>query len=102
MFDQKGQGSLEYLLMIGGAVLVAAIVIGLVVTSAGDAGSNITSTTEYTSFCASFSDHTSCTSNLAVTKLGSTANPNLVCQAVTAGGAAVPSTGVGFDRCVAK
>ena len=31
MFSKKGQGSLEYLLLIGGAVLVAAIVIALVI-----------------------------------------------------------------------
>jgi len=30
--DCRGQGSLEYLLLIGGAVLVAAIVIGILVT----------------------------------------------------------------------
>lgn len=30
--DRKGQGALEYLLLIGGAVLVAVIVIGLVLT----------------------------------------------------------------------
>ena len=33
MFSRKGQGSLEYLLLIGGAVLVAAIVIALVISS---------------------------------------------------------------------
>lgn len=38
MFSRKGQGSLEYLLLIGGAVLVAAIVIALVVTSTGSTG----------------------------------------------------------------
>jgi len=42
MFGNKGQGSLEYLLLIGGAVLVAAIVIALVITSAGTAGTDVT------------------------------------------------------------
>jgi len=41
MFKSKGQGSLEYLLLIGGAVLVAAIVIALVVSSGGT-GADVT------------------------------------------------------------
>ena len=38
MFSKKGQGSLEYLLLIGGAVLVAAIVIALVISSGTGSG----------------------------------------------------------------
>ncbi|MBS3058735.1 MAG: class III signal peptide-containing protein [Candidatus Diapherotrites archaeon] len=38
MFSRKGQGSLEYLLLIGGAVLVAAIVIALVISSGTGSG----------------------------------------------------------------
>jgi len=38
MFSRKGQGSLEYLLLIGGAVLVAAIVIALVISSGTSGG----------------------------------------------------------------
>ena len=36
--DNKGQGSLEYLLLIGGAVAVAAIVIGILMTTGGSTG----------------------------------------------------------------
>jgi len=35
MFDFKGQGALEYLLLIGGAVLVAVIVVSLLLGTAG-------------------------------------------------------------------
>jgi uncharacterized protein (UPF0333 family) len=34
MFDFKGQGALEYLLLIGGAVLVAVIVVSLILSTA--------------------------------------------------------------------
>ena len=57
MFNRKGQGSLEYLLLIGGAVLVAAIVIGLVVTSSQSTGYSISSGTQKAAACAA---HTSC------------------------------------------
>ncbi len=33
--DNRGQGALEYLLLIGGAVLIAAVVISLLVSMAG-------------------------------------------------------------------
>lgn len=52
MFGKKGQGSLEYLLLIGGAVLVAAIVIALVISS-GTAGSTQTGITSAAALCAS-------------------------------------------------
>ena len=52
MFGKRGQGSLEYLLLIGGAVLVAAIVIALVVTSAGQ-GQSQSSITSAAALCAS-------------------------------------------------
>lgn len=45
MMKNKGQGSLEYLLLIGGAVLVAVIVIALVLTSSTDAGTATNLTT---------------------------------------------------------
>ena len=35
--DTKAQGALEYLLIIGGAILIAAIVIGVLVQTAGTA-----------------------------------------------------------------
>lgn len=35
--DSKGQGALEYLLLIGGAVLIATIVLVVIVTSTGSA-----------------------------------------------------------------
>lgn len=34
-FNQKGQGSLEYLLIIGGGILVAVIIIGAIISLAG-------------------------------------------------------------------
>lgn len=44
MMDKKGQGALEYLLLIGGAVLVAVIVITLLlqITSQGEADTTAT------------------------------------------------------------
>jgi len=44
MMDRKGQGALEYLLLIGGAVLVAVIVITLLlqITSTGEASTTAT------------------------------------------------------------
>ncbi|MFH0955364.1 MAG: hypothetical protein V1777_04645, partial [Candidatus Micrarchaeota archaeon] len=35
MFNKKGQGSLEYLLIIGGGILVAVIIIGAIISLAG-------------------------------------------------------------------
>ena len=39
--DNRGQGALEYLLLLGGAVLIAAVVISLLF-SLGTTGTNIT------------------------------------------------------------
>ncbi|MFH1696426.1 MAG: class III signal peptide-containing protein [Candidatus Diapherotrites archaeon] len=39
--DEKGQGALEYLLLIGGAVLVAVVVIVLIISLAGDTGDTV-------------------------------------------------------------
>jgi len=39
--DEKGQGALEYLLLIGGAVLVAVVVIVLIISLAGDTGNAV-------------------------------------------------------------
>lgn len=36
--NERGQGSLEYLLLIGGAILVAVIIIGLVISTSGTVG----------------------------------------------------------------
>lgn len=44
--DEKGQGALEYLLLIGGAVLVAVIVIVLLVSLSGSMGNAANNTTE--------------------------------------------------------
>ena len=38
--DNKAQGALEYLLLIGGAVLIAAIVIVILTSMTGDQGTN--------------------------------------------------------------
>lgn len=35
MFNKKGQGSLEYLLIIGGGILVAVVIIGAIISLAG-------------------------------------------------------------------
>ncbi len=48
--NRKGQGSLEYLLLIGGAVLVAVIVIGLVITF-GQSGGDTTRISVVNSLC---------------------------------------------------
>ncbi|MBI5872443.1 class III signal peptide-containing protein [archaeon] len=52
MFERKGQGSLEYLLLIGGAVLVAAIVIALLISGAGQ-GAQQAGITSAAALCAS-------------------------------------------------
>ncbi|MFH0715032.1 MAG: class III signal peptide-containing protein [Candidatus Diapherotrites archaeon] len=48
--NKKGQGSLEYLLLIGGAVLVAVIVIALVITF-GQTGGDTTTVSVVNSLC---------------------------------------------------
>jgi len=60
MFSKKGQGSLEYLLLIGGAVLVAAIVIALVVTSSTTARGPAQDNAILAS-CLAYSNQASCT-----------------------------------------
>ena len=35
--DNKAQGALEYLLIIGGAILIAAVVIGIIISTGSDA-----------------------------------------------------------------
>ncbi len=39
--DKKAQGAVEYLLIIGGAILIAAVVIAILATSGGDAKSDV-------------------------------------------------------------
>ena len=43
--ENKAQGALEYLLMIGGAILIAAIVIGVIVSTAKKSGGKADSIT---------------------------------------------------------
>ncbi|MFH1391367.1 MAG: class III signal peptide-containing protein [Candidatus Diapherotrites archaeon] len=50
ILDKKGQGALEYLLLIGGAVLVAVIVITLLLSIA-DTGGTQTGLSAATSLC---------------------------------------------------
>ena len=50
MFNKKGQGALEYLLLIGGAVLVAVIVITLLLQIT-ETGSGSTEETTASSLC---------------------------------------------------
>lgn len=83
--NQKGQGSLEYLLLIGGAVLVAAIVIGLVVTSSQNTGGTITDTTQGNANCVSKTAYASCISTAG-------------CIPVDRDGAQI-STAANFSRC---
>ncbi|MDD4983307.1 MAG: class III signal peptide-containing protein [Candidatus ainarchaeum sp.] len=42
--DTKGQGALEYLLIIGAAILLAAIVIGVLIKTSGNAKDDINDT----------------------------------------------------------
>ena len=53
MMDKKGQGALEYLLLIGGAVLVAVIVITLLlqITSQGEEGTEATASASAINNC---------------------------------------------------
>lgn len=84
-----GQGSLEYLLLIGGAVLVAAIVIGLVVSSSQSAGDIITTTTVSNVTCIAKTAYATCV-----------ATPG--CIPVNDVGVEVtPTTGI-FSRCVSR
>ena len=47
----KGQGSLEYLLLIGGAILVAAVVLS-VLTNIADTGTGAADARQYAAICA--------------------------------------------------
>lgn len=51
--NRKGQGALEYLLLIGGAILVAVIVISILVGLTGSSGSE-TEITVIDGFCAKY------------------------------------------------
>jgi uncharacterized protein (UPF0333 family) len=60
--EHKGQGALEYLLLIGGAILVAVIVIALIVGLGGTGGAEATKSIK-DGLCAKYSDSSAlCTS----------------------------------------
>lgn len=96
MFNQKGQGSLEYLLLIGGAVLVAAIVIGLVVTSSQQAGGTISDATNNSAYCTSLTTYASCTEDIT----GSPTNAERCLPVDSDGGNAADAAA--FSRCAAR
>ena len=78
--DVKGQGALEYLLLIGGAVLVAAIVIALI------SGMPTQLDAEERTYCSSFASFTECTTVADVQGSTGTASGN--CCAVQMDGSA--------------
>ena len=82
MIGRKGQGSLEYILLIGGAVLVAVIVIALVTQGASTAGQATATTSEKNAFCGR-----SVTCGTCITKLGAAPLANgEACKAVYSNG----------------
>ena len=90
MFKRKGQGSLEYLLLIGGAVLVAAIVIALVVSSAGT-GADVTKCNAAKALCNSKYTTSALCNNGSVAVSGTTYN----CLWVAANNACMSTTALG-------
>ncbi|MBI4044886.1 MAG: class III signal peptide-containing protein [Candidatus Diapherotrites archaeon] len=57
--NKKGQGALEYLLLIGGAILVAVIVI-TIITSVGSASGKQTEYNAIKALCAGFKTQAAC------------------------------------------
>jgi uncharacterized protein (UPF0333 family) len=84
MFNRKGQGSLEYLLLIGGAVLIAAIVIALVVSSGRGAGQQA----QISAYCGTLTSLQACASGTARTPAGFTTaiTPSINCVPVDKNG----------------
>ncbi len=58
--NKKGQGALEYLLLIGGAILVAVVVI-TVLSGIGQSGATQTEQTAATGLCTAKTDQVGCT-----------------------------------------
>ncbi len=83
--DVKGQGALEYLLLIGGAVLVAAIVIALI------SGMPSSLNAEDRTYCQSFFNFPSC---------GAASPTAGECCPLEADGATVATDQTSFDTCV--
>ena len=62
---KKGQGSLEYLLLIAGAIIVVAIVLGLVISTTQTVGRDVNNTASNASpaiYCAAFTTASQCAS----------------------------------------
>lgn len=81
--DVKGQGALEYLLLIGGAVLVAAIVIALI------SGMPTAINAEPRAYCGSYFNIANCEAANVVTDGGG--ETGSACCAITAAGAGATS-----------
>jgi len=59
--EKRGQGALEYLLLIGGAVLIAVIVIAVITGLAGNTGNQVSAGAK----CASYQGYDVCTGDTA-------------------------------------
>jgi hypothetical protein len=88
MQNKKGQGSLEYLLIIGGGILVAVVIIGAIVSLAGT-GTGGTKRNVSDQTCHTYITQTAC---IAATISGAT-NPSSpeACTGADTGGFTVPN-----------
>ncbi|GEM_PF-5776915 len=73
MFNQKGQGSIEYLLILGGAILVAVIIIAAVVSLGQSTGGGALSRNTLQGLCSTQGSETACEA-LAFDKAATTTN----------------------------
>ena len=98
--EHKGQGALEYLLLIGGAILVAVIVIALIVGLGGTGGAEATKSVK-DGLCAKYSDNSAnCASKKILysnqcfaCKYNSTGGANRCESDPAVAGTAVPASG---------